>query len=204
MKRKPLILVAFLIVLCIATPFFGASYDAVLMEPNPRKGFSLSEDWNEAGNASFGIDTPEWLEAGTASFEMDTYPYGIDTSPQSIEGFEETLADDVLHYPDAFAYDGDLILSDAGDAGETPIGDYEDTHIVDGVLYEGQENGAYGAIVIVFKIGFGGSVWDNIVGVSYSIYCKSSDGNADVAFWNSTTDDWGCLLYTSPSPRDRS
>ena len=196
MKRKPLILVASLIVLfIIATPYFGASYDdvAISAEPNTRKDFTLSDDWNDAGNVTFGIDTPGWLEAGTASFEMDTYPYGIDTSNQSIEGFVETLEDDVLHYPDAFAYDGDLILSDAGDAGETPVGDYEDTHIVDGVLYEGQESGGYGAIVLTFKIGSGGSVWDNIVGVSYSIYCKSSDGNSDVAFWRSDTDNWGAV-----------
>lgn len=128
MKRRSLFLVAFLMCLYITPSLFMASYAGVdiAVPQNTSKEFVVADSWVETGNVSVGFDTPEWIEAGNVSVGFDTFPYGSNPSNQSIEGFSETLDDDVLSYPDSFLYDREVVAYE-GSAG------YTDTHVKDSV-----------------------------------------------------------------------
>ena len=102
MKREPLFLVAFLMCLYITPSLFMTSYPDIAALQNTPKEFVVADSWVETGNVSVGFDLPEWNEAGTVSVEFDTFPYGSNPSNQSIEGFSETLSDNVLYYPDMY------------------------------------------------------------------------------------------------------
>lgn len=57
----------------------------------PQSTFMLADDWNQIGNATLDLDTPEWNQVGNASLRLDMPQ---PPAPYSINSFSETSDDD--------------------------------------------------------------------------------------------------------------
>lgn len=159
MKPKSLLLVSFFIVLYIAPLIFAPSYIS-----------------------------PTILTEQNMSKEFQVSEYG-DESAQSITSFSETLADDVLFYPDAFF---NTTFATEGSGTPTPTGTYILTHsIATGAFYTLDASSPYettlglkfGNIETLTESNFD-SITVNLYGQTYS-----TDGAVtthDLEIWNGT------------------
>jgi len=161
--KRPMVLVAILIFLYIAPMIFTPS-----------------------SYSSSIVEQPSM----TKEFSSSEY---LDESPYSIDGFSETLEDDVFYSADGW-YDDEIMPATAG--GPIGTGNWYEVETING---DGDDNGcwiAQGANVEYCQ--FEGKGF-TIEGFDYKIYGRSQSENASLATIDTIADDFGLIINLTRS-----